>query len=428
MSHIVLVGASNVGKSSIFNHLTESKNAIISPIAGTTRDRIFGEMLVDDHRISVCDTGGLGDASLAFSEDFQTQAKIAIEHAEVIWFIVDGALSGPTAIDRELARSLRAYHKPILFVVNKMDHSPEVDGGFYELGFNDVYPVSTRTKKGFQALIDATIPFIDLESQSDIDYSITIIGRPNVGKSTWINALIKSDRLITSDEAGTTRDAINIEFDYKGDHIRLIDTAGIHDRKKDKNELDFFAYVRTMRAIHQADFVCLMIDGGMGLLMQDKKLMNELIQIGKPFFILVNKKDLIEDMDDLAAELDQLLPKHIAITYASGIQGTGKRQFFTEVQVLKKQSRRTFTTNKLNQVLQQVVAKHEPPIVQNRRIKLRYMHQIQQSPRVFKIHGKQTKKLPKTYVRYLENAFRTQLELPNIPIRFFFKEDHNPYV
>lgn len=428
MSQIVLVGASNVGKSSIFNHLTESKNAIISPIAGTTRDRIFGEMLIDDHRISICDTGGLGDASLAFSEDFQTQAKIAIEHAEVIWFIVDGALPEPTSIDRELARSLRAYHKPILYVVNKMDQQTEVNGGFYELGFSDIYPVSTRTKKGFEGLIDATMPLIDLGSQSNIDYSISIVGRPNVGKSTWINALIKTDRLITSDEAGTTRDAINIELDYKGEHIRLIDTAGIHERKKDKDELDFFAYIRTMRAIHQADFVCLMIDGGMGLLMQDKKLMNELVQIGKPFFILVNKKDLIADMDELAAELDYLLPKHIAITYASGVKRTGKKQFFDEIQVLKKQSRRTFTTNKLNQILADVVAKHEPPIVQNRRIKLRYMHQIQQSPRVFKIHGKQTKKLPKTYIRYLENAFRSRLELPNIPIRFFFKEDHNPYV
>lgn len=428
MSQIVLVGASNVGKSSIFNHLTESKNAIISPIAGTTRDRIFGEMLKDDHRISICDTGGLGDASLAFSEDFQTQAKIAIEHAEVIWFIVDGALPEPTSIDRELARSLRAHHKPILYVVNKMDQQTEVNGGFYELGFSDIYPVSTRTKKGFEALIDATMPLIDLGSQNNIDYSISIVGRPNVGKSTWINALIKTDRLITSDEAGTTRDAINIELDYKGEHIRLIDTAGIHERKKDKDELDFFAYIRTMRAIHQADFVCLMIDGGMGLLMQDKKLMNELIQIGKPFFILVNKKDLIADIDELAAELDYLLPKHIAITYASGVKRTGKKQFFDEIQSLKKQSRRTFTTNKLNKILADVVAKHEPPIVQNRRIKLRYMHQIQQSPRVFKIHGKQTKKLPKTYIRYLENAFRSRLELPSIPIRFFFKEDHNPYV
>lgn len=426
MSNIVLVGASNVGKSSIFNILTNSKQAIISPIPGTTRDRIFGTIEINDLTYTVCDTGGLGDASLDFSEDLTSQTKIAIDSAEVIWFIVDGSLVEPTPIDFELAKMLRSINKPIYLIVNKIDLPKANPNSFYELGFKSLYFVSSRTKEGFEDLINESINHIKpINEQYDI--SISIVGRPNVGKSTWLNMLSKQDRFITSDHSGTTRDSTAINIKYKNNIIKLIDTAGIGNKNKIKDSLDFYSYIRTMQSIHDADVVCLMLDATAGIVSQDKKLMNELIQIGKPFFILFNKSDLVDHKHYLS-DLDGFLPKYVLVEEVSAYSKTGKQTFFKHMFTLKKESSLTFSTNQLNNILMQVVLNHEPPLSNGRRTKLRYIHQIQQSPRAFKIHGKQTGKLSKSYIRYLENSFRKHLDLSHVPIRFFLKDDHNPYI
>lgn len=426
MSNIVLVGASNVGKSSIFNVLTNSKQAIISHIPGTTRDRIFGTFELNEHAYTICDTGGLGDSSLDFAEDLTSQTKIAIQAAEVIWFVVDGSLEEPTSVDLELGNMLRSLNKPIYVLINKIDLPSANQDGFYTLGYKDLYPVSTRTKSGFDALINDSLKHIE-PHQDDHDISITIVGRPNVGKSTWLNMLSKQDRFITSDFSGTTRDSSDINIKHKNNVIKLIDTAGIGNKNKIQHSLDFYSYVRTMQSIHDADVVCLMLDATAGIVSQDKKLMNELIQIGKPFFILFNKSDLV-DHDNYLKDLDGFLPQYILVDEVSAFSKTGKHTFFKNLYTLNKESELTFSTNQLNNMLMKTVLAHEPPMSNGRRTKLRYIHQIQQSPRVFKIHGKQTGKLPKSYIRYLENSFRKNLMLTHVPIRFFLKDDHNPYI
>ena len=426
MSNIVLVGASNVGKSSIFNVLTKSKQAIISTIPGTTRDRIFGTFQYEESIYTICDTGGLGDASLDFAEDLQHQTQIAIQAADVIWFIVDGSVDGPTPIDFDLAKMLRTVNKPIFLIVNKMDLPKAHSDHFFELGFKSIFLVSSRKKDGFEKVIQASLLHLN-STDENFDVSISIVGRPNVGKSTWLNMLSKQNRFITSDYSGTTRDSSAINIKFKNNIIKLIDTAGITNKNKIKDSLNFYSYVRTMQSIHDADIVCLMLDATAGIVAQDKKLMNELIQIGKPFFILFNKSDLVDHKNYLK-ELDGFLPHYILVDEVSAFSKLGKQTFFKHLFLLNKEASQTFTTNQLNNVLMQIVAAHEPPLSNGRRTKLRYIHQIQQSPRVFKIHGKQTSKLSKSYIRYLENSFRKHLLLSHLPIRLFLKDDHNPYV
>lgn len=427
MSNIVLVGASNVGKSSIFNYLTKSKQAIISPIPGTTRDRIFGSFEYDQQVISVCDTGGLGDDSLEFAEDLTAQTNIAIDAADVIWFVVDVTNVEPSTIDKNLSKFLRRFNKPIFLVVNKIDLSSEQHHTFYQLGFKTIYPVSSRTKTGFNELLAASIVELPDENENIYDVSIAIIGRPNVGKSTWLNMLSKQKRFITSDYSGTTRDASYTEIKYKNKLIQLVDTAGIKHKKNKPTSLDFYAYVRTMQAIHDVDVVCLMLDAEAGIVSQDKKLMHELIQIGKPFFILFNKSDLIDHKNYLS-ELDGYLPKNVLINEVSAYSRQGRTVFFKNLFQLYDESLQVFSTNQLNNILLKVVSAHEPPLHQGRRTRLRYIHQIQQSPRTFKIHGKQTGKLSADYIRYLENSLRRELDLNHIPLKIFFKDDANPYI
>ena len=429
MSLIAIVGASNVGKSSLFNALVGKNKAIVSEIPGTTRDRHYALYSKDQYHFGLIDTGGLGDDELLLSSKLSQQTHHAINEADVIWFMVDGSADAPTKVDIELSKFLRNKDKPLYLVVNKCDLQKDHAAVFFELGFKNLHEISCRTKVGIDQLIEETLQSIPVEPPSELSsIQVAIVGKPNVGKSSWVNALLKENRLITDSIAGTTRDTIAVQFDYQNQHYTLVDTAGLTRKDKHSKDLDYFTFIRSMRSIHQADVVAFMVDVEQGITHHDRRLMGEIQEIGKPFFIMVNKSDLYENTDIILSELKMMLTHECQIKCTSAKKRQGVKFFFEQIRSLYTKSKIEISTSDINKILLNLVNAHQPPLAQGRRIKLRYIHQFSDQPIGFKIHGKQTKKLPKHYVRYLEKGIVKALGIEGVPIKLIFKNDFNPYV
>lgn len=434
---IALVGRPNVGKSTIFNRFTRSRDALVADWSGLTRDRKYGDGRLDDRPFIVIDTGGVSGFEEGLDAQMASQSFAAIAEADVVLFIVD-AQSGLTGADQFLADHLRKVNKPVQVIVNKTDgRDPDVAvADFFELGLGEPTPVAASQNRGMRTLLENVLDLFPapeeiLDPMKDDSTRLAIIGRPNVGKSTLVNRMLGEERVVVFDHPGTTMDSIYIPFERFEKKYTIIDTAGVRRRKSITEAVEKFSIVKTLQAIQDANVVLLIVDAQEGLVDQDMHMLGFALESGRALVIAINKWDGLSDdqKDKVKTAIDRRLPflDWADIHFISAKHGTNVGHLYESVDVAYESARSKWSTNQLTNMMQGVVEMHQPPLVGGRRIKLRYAHQGGSNPPVIVIHGNQLNKLPGSYKRYLENAFRKALKVRGTPIRFEFKQGENPY-
>ncbi|MCH9643396.1 MAG: ribosome biogenesis GTPase Der [Gammaproteobacteria bacterium] len=439
---LTIIGRPNVGKSTLFNYLTQTRAALVSDMPGVTRDRQYGEGVYEGKPFIVVDTGGIAepdDPTMAALTDKQVDQ--AIEEADVLLFMVD-AHDGLTAADQQIAERLRRHHvNKVILLVNKADrqHAGVVVGDFYSLGLGEPVAIAAQTGRGVADLLENTLKDIasneEPVEQDEMDSSrinIAVVGRPNVGKSTLINRIMGEDRLVVLDRPGTTRDSIYIPFDYRDQHYTLIDTAGIRRRSKVSEAIEKFSIVKAMQAMGAAHVVLLLLDAQAGLTDQDMRLLGLVMEMGKGLVIVFNKWD---DMDDYQRDqFKQAIERRLQFAefarryFISALHGTGVGKLYHAIDEAFQSANKKISTALLTRTLEKALREHQPPLVSGRRIKIRYAHVGGHHPLVIVLHGKQMKSLPGSYQRYLVNYFRKAFELVGVPIILQLRNDENPYV
>ena len=440
---IALVGRPNVGKSTLFNKLTRSRDALVADHAGLTRDRIYGTADIEGCSFILIDTGGLTEQSDNMSGLMRQQAQLAIGEADTIFFLVDGR-AGQTAADEDVAAQLRNADKPVMLVVNKAEgERPEmIAADFYSLGLGEPHVISATQNRGLSALIAQLrerLPNIIQTADTDNDeedpksqvIKLAVMGRPNVGKSTLINRIIGEDRVVAYDEPGTTRDSIHIPFEKDTRQYTLIDTAGVRRRSKVSEKLEKFSIVKTLQALEEANVVILVLDAHEGIVEQDLHLAGLIIESGRAVVIAVNKWDGLEktEREWVASHVERRLPflSFAKTHFISALHGSGVGLLFKSVNQAYDSAMAQLQTPRLTRVLEDAVADHPPPLVRGRRIKFRYAHLGGKNPPRIIIHGNQTDSTPQSYRRYLENTFRDVLKLHGTPVMIEFKKGDNPF-
>lgn len=437
---IALVGRPNVGKSTLFNRLTRTRDAIVAEFAGLTRDRQYGKGAMGDFDYIVVDTGGLSGDEVGIDGPMAEQARRAIGEADLVLFMVD-AKSGRTSADEMIGDSLRRQGKPTIVVANKIDgQNPDyVTGEFAMLGLGEPVVISASHGTGVSQMVNnalASHAVLQVEQEADVEpedpgIKIAVVGRPNVGKSTLVNRLLGEDRVVVFDEAGTTRDSIFIPFERDDRRYTLIDTAGVRRRGKVSEKIEKFSIVKTLDAIETANVVILMVDAREGVVEQDLHLLGHVLESGRALVIAVNKWDGTEadQKDQVRRELERRLTfiDFANIHYISALHGSGVGTLYKSIHTAYDAATREVKTNKLNEILQFALQEHQPPMVKGNRIKLRYAHIGGHNPPTIVIHGNQTESVPNSYKRYLENRFREALKLEGTPIRLQFKTSDNPF-
>jgi GTP-binding protein len=432
---IALVGRPNVGKSTLFNRLTRTRDALVADLPGLTRDRQYGIGSFEDKTFIVVDTGGLmPDSANPLAVLAEEQAQIALEEADHVFFLVDG-LQGRLGPDESIAKHLRKLGKPLTLVVNKAEGQtkPAVAGDFYALGLGEPVPISAQHGDGIGALLREVLkdvpPLPPPAPMSGI--CVAIVGRPNVGKSTLMNRLLGEERVLAADLPGTTRDAISVPFEYDGKQFTLIDTAGIRRRARVWEAVEKFSIVKTLEAIERAHVVVAVVDAQHDIGEQDARLLGLVAQRGRAMIIAVNKWDGLapDERDQVRYQLSLKMPflDYAPVRYMSARHGTGVGELMGDVQIAFEATMRDMPTPELTRVLEKAVEQHQPPAVLGRRIKLRYAHQGGQNPPEIVIHGNQTDKLPAVYKRYLANRFREEFQLIGVPLVLKFKTGDNPF-
>lgn len=435
---IALVGRPNVGKSTLFNRLTRSRDAIVADFPGLTRDRKYGEATQGKRRFIVIDTGGITGDEQGIDTPMAEQSLTAIEGADAVLFMVD-ARDGLNPIDEDLAQHLRERGKPFHLVVNKVDGMSEdiAASEFYSLGAPQLFTIAASQGRGVKHMIDEVLAEFpeELPEDSEEDAArgtrVAIVGRPNVGKSTLVNRLLGEDRVVVFDEPGTTRDSIYIDFERKDRHYTLIDTAGVRRRKNVRMTVEKFSIVKTLKAVDDAHVVILVMDAREGIVDQDMHLLGHCIDAGRGLVLAVNKWDGIESdqRDWIKSELDRRLrfADYADTHYISALHGTGVGHLYQSIDAAYASATRQLNTNALTRILEGAVFDHPPPMVAGRRIKMRYAHAGGQNPPRIVIHGNQTDDVPNSYRRYLEKVFRRELDLAGTPVRIEFRTGANPY-
>ncbi len=433
---VALVGRPNVGKSTLFNCLTRSRDALVADQPGLTRDRKYGEGRVGDCPYLVVDTGGLSGEKEGIDELMAGQVWLAVEEADIVLFLVD-ARDGLVAGDQEIARRLRSINKPVHLVVNKIDGAElaMVIADFYQLGLGDPLGITASHKGGVRDLMAEVLPELP-ESEADEDeedhgIKIAIVGKPNVGKSTLINRILGEERVLAFDMPGTTRDSIFVPFERRGQKYTFIDTAGVRRRKKVHDKLEKFSVIKAMQAIERANVVVLVIDAHEGISDQDAHLLGFVLDEGRALVIAVNKWDGLEssERERVKYELERKLQfvDFAKLFFISALHGTGVGDLFKPINQAYASATRELSTPELTRILEKAVDNHQPPLVRGRRIKLRYAHQGGRNPPMIVIHGNQTKNVPEAYQRYLQNTFRKALKLEGTPVRIDFRTGVNPF-
>ncbi len=435
---VALVGRPNVGKSTLFNTLTGTRDAIVADVPGVTRDRQYGYGRASEIPCVIVDTGGVvASPRTTVEQQMRVQTERAIAEADRLILLVDGR-AGLTAEDQEVARLLRKSGKPVVLAVNKAEGR---DGGvisadFHRLGFSEVQPIAALNGQGCEKLLARALagvePVADEGSGVDDDsIRIAVIGRPNVGKSTLINRLVGEERVIATDVPGTTRDSIFVPFERDGRAFTLIDTAGVRRRAKVEDAVERASVARTLQAIAAAHVVVLVLDAHQGIAEQDASVLGLALQKGRALLLAINKWDGIpmdqrdQVKNELALRLDfvPFAPQH----FISARHGTGVGELATAAVRAFEASMREMPTPKLSKVLEKALEAHQPPLVKGRRIKLRYAHQGGRNPPRIVIHGNQTQATPDAYRRYLSNVFREAFDLYACPVVLELRTDANPF-
>ena len=433
---IVIVGRPNVGKSTLFNRLTKTRDALVADIPGLTRDRHYGHGKIGSKPYLVVDTGGFEPlAKDGIMHEMARQAEQAIAEADAVIFVVDGR-TGITALDKEIANKLRKAERPVLVAVNKSEGMNQgiVIADFHELGLGEPYAISATHGEGVRGIIELALePFPEPEedaNENDV-LKVAIVGRPNVGKSTMINALLGEERVIAFDQPGTTRDAIYIDFERGGKHYTLIDTAGLRRKGKVFETIEKFSVIKTLQSIEDAHVVILVLDAQQDISDQDAHIAGFVVESGRALVVAVNKWDGLDPYvrDQLKGDLEAKLKflEFANFHYVSALKGQGLVPVFRSVDAAYKAATADLSTPKLTRALIDAVAKQSPARSGIFRPKLRYAHQGGRNPPVIVIHGNALDKVQDSYRRYLEHMFREVFKLQGTPLRIQFNVSQNPF-
>jgi len=435
---IALVGRPNVGKSTLFNRLTRSRDALVADFPGLTRDRKYGNGMLGDKAYTVIDTGGISGDEEGIDAAMAEQSLAAIDEADIVLFLVD-ARAGLNVADEAIANHLRVNQKKTWLVVNKVDgleeHSAMAD--FWQLGLGDPHAIAAAHGRNVTTLIEEVLsPFPARDESIPADTGtkgirIGVIGRPNVGKSTLVNRLLGEERVVVFDEAGTTRDAIEIPFERRGKPYVLVDTAGVRRRKNVREVAEKFSIIKTLEAIKECHVAIMVLDARTGLVEQDLHLLDYVLTSGRALVLAVNKWDGLESeaREKMRAEIKRRLgfADYAELHFISALHGTGVGDLYPSIERAFDSANSHWSTNRLTSILQDAVEQHQPPMVHGRRIKLRMAHQGGSNPPIIVVHGNQTSSLPEAYKRYLTNTFRKVLKVRGTPMRFEFRSGDNPY-
>lgn len=436
---IALVGRPNVGKSTLFNQLTKSRNAIVAELAGLTRDRQYGEGRVGEKSFICVDTGGIGQQVEEGLDALMAQHSWrAVEEADIVLLLVDGR-AGINPDDDFIARRLRGAGKKVFVVVNKTDGvDPEVARGeFFALGFDEVHAIAAAHGRGVAQLIQHVLESMPLPDEQESvradedSIRLAIVGRPNVGKSTLVNRILGEDRVIVSDIAGTTRDSIYIPYVRGTQKYTLIDTAGVRRRGRVDEAVEKFSVVKTLQAVDDAEVVVLVIDASEGLVDQDLHLLGYVLEKGRALVLAFNKWDSLDDYQkgQVEKEIDRRLGfvEFAKTHFISALYGSGVGDLYPSIRTAYAAATARLSTAKLTEILGVAMQQHQPPIVRGHRPKLRYAHMGGSVPPVIVVHGNLVTEIPDSYRRYLENVFRKAMCLEGSPLRIEFKGGENPF-
>lgn len=433
---IALVGRPNVGKSTLFNRLTRSRDALVADQPGLTRDRKYGTGKLGKHPYVVVDTGGISGDQLGIDQLMEQQVHQAIGEADHILFLLDGR-EGCTGGDEIIAQQLRKTGKPVSVAVNKSEGLDETVAAsdFYRLGLGEPIAIAAAHGRGVRTLIDGILsqfpPPEEAGAEEEKGIQIAVVGRPNVGKSTLVNRLLGEERVVAYDQPGTTRDSIYIPITRNDKRYTLIDTAGVRRRARIKEAIEKFSIIKTLQSMQEANVVLLVLDAQQEIGEQDATLAGHVLESGRALILVINKWDgLSQDQREwIKTEIERKLPflSFARHHYISALHGSGVGDLFGLVDQVYKSAMRDLATPELTRILEALVEEHQPPLVHGRRIKLRYAHQGGKNPPLIVIHGNQTERVPDGYKRYLISRFRSVLKLRGTPIRIEFRSGDNPY-
>ena len=430
---IAIIGRPNVGKSTLFNKLTKSRQAIVSDFSGLTKDRNYGYISFGEQKSLLIDTGGIAQDDTILKEDIAEQAWIAAEESSLIIFLLDGS-QNLNKEDLDILSRLRKLNKTFITVLNKIDKKSDalIKEDLNKKGIKNFFEISAEHSKNLldlRSFIKKSLP--SNKTQVPEGKKIAILGRPNAGKSTFINKFIREDRLIVSEIAGTTIDAISIPFSVNDDDFIFIDTAGIRKGYRNAHKIEYFSYVRAMHSVETCDVVIFMCDASEGLVDQDLKIINMVSEMGKPLVLAFNKMDLLtkRQKDDLyeTKRVQSNFVDNFFKIEISGIKGRGFKKLFKVTNNVIENAQKKYTTSSLNKLLEKFTTQSAPPSVNGRQLKLKHIHFGGINPTTLIIHSNQDKKIPQNYKKYLENSFRSSLKLQSIQLKLIFRKSDNPF-
>ena len=436
LNTVAIIGRPNVGKSTLFNKLTKSRSAIVSNFSGLTKDRNYGLLSIGESKTFLIDTGGIDSSKKeSIENEISEQAWIAVDESSLVLFVIDGS-EELTNLDSKILENLRKRNKKFIAILNKNDKKNVSNASFdlSQKGIKDSISISAEHSIGLDELkkyLKSNIAENISDTEEGNSPKISIIGRPNAGKSTLINSLSLKDRVIVSPLAGTTIDAINVPIEFGERKYELFDTAGIRKGYKTKTNIEYFSYVRAMHAASESDITILLIDAYSGLVDQDLKILSMIEKFGKPIILAINKIDLLsrkkmkEFFDN--KKMEKRFFEDLKLVKISALKGKGFKKLFKEIDDTLQKSVTKFTTSKLNRILKRVIEERSPPSVSGKSLKFRYIHFAGINPTTLVIHSSQDKKLPANYKKYIYNSFKKYLDLKSIQLKIIFRKSDNPY-